>query len=703
MSKNDDKTDQAIGIVIGLAGLSILGYFAYLVLDKYVISPVDWGALFSTVLWYAMIIGGVVVLGIAVFYSLRYFLMDRPKSQRKQRKAKAKKQKAKGEKILAKLRKQEDSTQRKTERTANTIEDLQAELPGIDREIGKHHKMQEKLRASGHKPEAIGAALSEIQQVIEGLQSKKEGLLQEIAELQQSLGKSVRTERELNEEALLRDPDNVKLLVDRCYFYMNEDGDFDKAIADAERALEIIPKDHDALLAYGTVLHSLGSKVLATMHLEKMIKTHPRSVMARTVLARTHIDRQRYSDALKVAQPALDFCSRTDHLYVRVELARAYNGLGKHEEAVKHLSIIVDENPSFKDVLFHRAELLKKLGKYDLAERDLARYRELGGKLKEAEPAPSAPKPAKKADREKQSGQQTAQNASSAETQSGERKAQADQQQAGNKHEREEQDREEHERVMGHLEDIESGVVAPPHLAFGGLYKSIDDGNDALKTCVLFRAVQMFGNAGDLENTYKFAKMMLPHVQKLKNVCVPGSDEVFSSAPAVATYFVLFQCCMKQEDILQAAKYIHECMENCDDGDDVLPRVMGYFTELRKQYPDGRIRDWLADFYLYFDDRTVSDQVFGLVNSYLAEFYATGNDAYFDLAEAEQFAETAWRLCSSLVAKGVKAGTWWAICEALEQGSGQRKVGQHYTDPKVYEVVETIGREAMERLNLTPA
>ena len=121
---------------------------------------------------------------------------------------------------------------------------------------------------------------------------------------------------------------------------------YERAIAEAERAIALDPNRADAYSMLGTVLHMVGRQQEAIMPLEKAIRINP---MAPSIyfrrLGTAYRDIGRYEEAIVQLKKAINLSP--DSLYPHIGLAATYSLAGRDEEARAEVSEVLRIQPKF--------------------------------------------------------------------------------------------------------------------------------------------------------------------------------------------------------------------------------------------------------------------------------------------------------------------------------------------------------------------
>lgn len=155
-------------------------------------------------------------------------------------------------------------------------------------------------------------------------------------------------------------------------------GDYDAAIASFKRALAIKPDVADANAALGTIFLRQGNLDAAAAALRAELAAHPDDVRARNTLA-TALDLQgNRDDALKELRTIL--ARRPNYADARYLLGKVLLAGGAAAEAADHLERAAQLAPADPNIHYQLAQAYQRLGKSDLAAKELATYQQLKAK-----------------------------------------------------------------------------------------------------------------------------------------------------------------------------------------------------------------------------------------------------------------------------------------------------------------------------------
>ncbi len=161
-------------------------------------------------------------------------------------------------------------------------------------------------------------------------------------------------------------------------------GSYGDALASLRRASELDPKLWEAAYDEGWVLLEQGRPETALAAFEKalaMSAGHPAPVAA---LAETQQKLGRFAEASKTIESHLDKIPAAEALALRVQLGGLYRRLGKHDEALAVLRLVLQKDPRSVGALSELAQVYAAKQKPELAEFILKKALELDDKSKRA-------------------------------------------------------------------------------------------------------------------------------------------------------------------------------------------------------------------------------------------------------------------------------------------------------------------------------
>jgi adenylate cyclase len=144
--------------------------------------------------------------------------------------------------------------------------------------------------------------------------------------------------------ALDDDSSRAHFRLSTAYLWRNE---HDLALAEGRRAVQLNPLSSDACHGLGNKLDLAGDPEGISMmkHAQRLNPQDPQRNMQLTFLARAHLNAERYLDAVRDAQAAIQ--RRPDYPNAHYILAIALGHLGRTEEAQKALQRCEDLQPGF--------------------------------------------------------------------------------------------------------------------------------------------------------------------------------------------------------------------------------------------------------------------------------------------------------------------------------------------------------------------
>ena len=229
----------------------------------------------------------------------------------------------------------------------------------LKRELAPLQDAQKNLDASH---EAAGKTMVELQTRIDKINKH----LAELSPPPETDDTLLMSERALLDEAIARAPDNAALYADRAWHLYKHTDQYDEALADAERALKIIPNDPTVLNTRACIHEAKRDFPEAIRDYRRCIKLNPDTSAVRNNLADFYIKRGLYKNAIPLAEKALKIGGDTMHSHQL--LADAHYELGNHENALHHYA---NADPNSSANLSRQAELHHKLGHDERALHDL--------------------------------------------------------------------------------------------------------------------------------------------------------------------------------------------------------------------------------------------------------------------------------------------------------------------------------------------
>jgi tetratricopeptide (TPR) repeat protein len=219
--------------------------------------------------------------------------------------------------------------------------------------------------APGADPQQFGHDLAEIDARIVALKQSLESRPEAPAP---APGPPALNERAIFDEAIARRPDNPALYVARAR-HLIAHGEYGEAIAECNHALDLSPTYYAAFNARGVAYLKRKQLGAAIQDFERAIYENPVCDSAFVNLAAAHNAAGAYREAIGPASYASAASPVRHH-----QLAYAYERLGEYENAVHHLTVILQLDPKGEHVpgaRMRRAKQLIKLDRVELAMYDL--------------------------------------------------------------------------------------------------------------------------------------------------------------------------------------------------------------------------------------------------------------------------------------------------------------------------------------------
>jgi len=144
---------------------------------------------------------------------------------------------------------------------------------------------------------------------------------------------------------------------------------YEDAVADLDRALELDPSDAAALIGRGRCAYTLGRLDAARVDFERALELGPDSAVALAGLGGVHLQGRRYAQAAEAASRAMEldplnpFAART--------AGQARFQLGRHAEALEAFEALLRLKPQDPEGLLFRAAIRLQLGRGEEARTDL--------------------------------------------------------------------------------------------------------------------------------------------------------------------------------------------------------------------------------------------------------------------------------------------------------------------------------------------
>jgi tetratricopeptide (TPR) repeat protein len=160
----------------------------------------------------------------------------------------------------------------------------------------------------------------------------------------------------------------------RAWAYRNK-GEFDLAIADHTRAIELDPKGYRAFADRGAVYHDKGEYDLAIADATRSIELNPKESVTYSNRGLAYRAKGDYDRALADLSRAIELNTKSSRaVYNR---GTTYLDKTDYEHAIIDLTRALVLDPKNANVRKHRAVAYLKTGKFELARADLAKALEL--------------------------------------------------------------------------------------------------------------------------------------------------------------------------------------------------------------------------------------------------------------------------------------------------------------------------------------
>ena len=163
-----------------------------------------------------------------------------------------------------------------------------------------------------------------------------------------------------------------------------QQGDFDAAVQDLERARRITPDVPDANATLGLIYLRQGKLAEATAALREELKHNPRHVLARHTLATVlDLDGQP-AEAMTLLRGVLQ--EQPEFSDARYLLGKILLASGEADHAVPHLEAAVRLSPDDASYHYQLAQAYRKVGRSELADKHLALFQSLKEKARGRRP-----------------------------------------------------------------------------------------------------------------------------------------------------------------------------------------------------------------------------------------------------------------------------------------------------------------------------
>ena len=171
------------------------------------------------------------------------------------------------------------------------------------------------------------------------------------------------------------DPKSATAYYSRSLVYC-ELGDYDHALEDVNRAVELAPDSADAYVQRGTVYSRKTNEKSALADYEKAIELDPENGFAHYIRGAAYCNAKRWRDAIVYFNRALQLGCKWPYVYL--ERGRARFATDDITGAIADFSVAIELDPKFGQAFYRRALVYRAAGKNKEAQADLRRAREEG-------------------------------------------------------------------------------------------------------------------------------------------------------------------------------------------------------------------------------------------------------------------------------------------------------------------------------------
>jgi tetratricopeptide (TPR) repeat protein len=175
---------------------------------------------------------------------------------------------------------------------------------------------------------------------------------------------------------------NVGVAYNNLALVYKQRGDYELAMANLQRALEIDPHDADALSNRGNILFLTGRNESALITLERAVAANPKSSIALNSRGAAHFNRREFEDARADFDRAL--AVRPDYPEARLNRANVLSVLGRFREAVPDYDAYLRYDPRNARAYYWRGLARRQSGARDAAIEDFGRAMQLDPGMNEA-------------------------------------------------------------------------------------------------------------------------------------------------------------------------------------------------------------------------------------------------------------------------------------------------------------------------------
>lgn len=174
--------------------------------------------------------------------------------------------------------------------------------------------------------------------------------------------------------AIELDPKNAHAFIDRGNTYYQK-REYDLSIADSTRGIELSPKAAEPYVNRGAAFSEKGDLDRALADFDRAIELKPKSAAAFSNRGYVYIKKGDYDLAITDLTRAIELDPKSALSFSSRGLA--YNEKGEHDRAITDLNHAIELDPKLANVYRHRGVVYLKTGKLGLARVDLDKALEL--------------------------------------------------------------------------------------------------------------------------------------------------------------------------------------------------------------------------------------------------------------------------------------------------------------------------------------
>ena len=183
---------------------------------------------------------------------------------------------------------------------------------------------------------------------------------------------------EVGEKITLKEPKDSETYINRGTAYADK-GQYDKAIADYTKAIEINPKDARAYIIRGVTYYRKGQYDQAISDYTKAIEINPKDARAYIIRGGAYADKGQYDQAISDYTKAIEINPKDAKVYKNRGLA--YCLKGQFDKGIADYTKAIEINPRYADAYTFRAIAYEKgKGQYDQAISDYTKAIEINPK-----------------------------------------------------------------------------------------------------------------------------------------------------------------------------------------------------------------------------------------------------------------------------------------------------------------------------------